>query len=61
MLYHYTYMYISSTFLLFGTVPSRITLVVLFQVFQDNQKKSNARIEMYMAVNFMRDSPVLDA
>ena len=32
---------------LYGTVSSKITLVVLFQNFQDKQKKSNDRIEMY--------------
>ena len=31
----------------YGTVSSKITLMVLYQNFQDKQKKSNARIEMY--------------
>ena len=31
----------------YGTVSSKITLVILFQNFQDKQKKSNACIEMY--------------
>ena len=30
-----------------GTVSSKITLVILFQIFQDTRKKSNTRIEMY--------------
>ena len=31
----------------YGTVSSKIILVIFFQIFQDKQKKSNARIEMY--------------
>ena len=37
----HTYIYI------YGTVSSKTTLVILFQIFQDKQKKSNASIEMY--------------
>ena len=31
----------------YGMVSSKITLVVLLQNFQDKQKKSNSRIQIY--------------
>ena len=48
------------TVYVYGTVSSKITLVIHFQIFQDKQKKTNAHIEMYGSVpnNFMMDSPI---
>ena len=31
----------------YGTVSRKFTLVILFKKFQDKEKKSNARIEIY--------------
>ena len=38
-------------FEIYWTVSSKITLVILFQIFQDKPKKSNTLIEMYI-VNY---------
>ena len=48
--YYYMGRYTTSAFFnkpKYGTVSSKITLVILFKNFQDKQKKSNACIEIY--------------